>query len=157
MCPDTQFLIAAFLVFALVASIIYRRLFECIAKDFETLSGILEAPSRRDTFFRTYIEGYYKERKVTLMCPHFDEGSPRTFYVEPRNIPNPQKGFFFAYPRPNENTQWKGAKVFYSHGRGLFRLKESYYKVYAQEELLRILEDLSDGADRVERGAVLPG
>jgi len=152
MCPNTFLLYVAIFAAGIFAIYIYRRLFESIEINFITLSGLLQAPQKYSSFLRTYIEGYYKDRKVTLICPHFDEGKSRIFYIEPRRIPTPQKAFLFFYPRPTNNTQWKGRKIYYSPGGAIVRLRESYFAIYSREEYAQILEELTEAADKVESG-----
>lgn len=125
-----------------------------IAANYEIFTRIVDAPERQDTFFCTYLNGYHKGRKVTLMCPHFDRGDSVEFYAELRNVPRPQGAFLISYPRPTENTIWKGNKVFYSKRGKFFRQAQSYYKRYAENELIMMLEELFQAAEIVESGAM---
>ncbi len=152
MCPSTQRFYIMLAVFIAIAYFVYRRMFDVIAENFETLGAMLTGAQRKTTFFSSNLEGYYKSRKVSLSYPHFDKGPHRRLSMEPRNIPIPQKAFMISYPRPTPNTQWKGDKVYYST-RGIFvRSTDSYLKVFASEELVGMLEELSEAAQKVEAG-----
>jgi hypothetical protein len=103
------------------------------------------------SFSQATFTGFYKGRRVELQCPFFDKGRSRTFFVEPLNVQAEQKMFMLDYPRPTVNTQLKDKKVFYSPG-GFLNKGDSYYKIYSREELVQILEELTEAAHNVETG-----
>lgn len=157
MCPNRLFLYLFFLALSAVMFYIYRRLLACIRENLDTVSRLLQAPQREPSFLRAILSGYYKGRKVRIVFPYTDEGSPMVFSIEPRQIPHPQKTFLLSHPRPTSNTQWRGTKVYFSRAGISFRKAQSYYKIYREDELKEIIDELSEAAEKVESGACRPG
>jgi hypothetical protein len=124
----------------------------CASVNFDSLAALVNSSQRVTSFSQATFTGFYRGRRVELQCPFFDKGRSRTFIIEPLNAPARQKSFMLQYPRPTSNTQLKGAKVYYSPS-GFFNTGDSYYKIYTREELVRILEELSEAAHKVESGA----
>jgi hypothetical protein len=97
------------------------------------------------------VEGLYKGRKVRLNRSHSDNIN-RYFYVEMevRFNPGGQKLFMINYPRPTKNTILKGNSLIYKDKFILFGGPTTYTK----EEYSRILEELSEAAQKVEAGQI---
>jgi hypothetical protein len=151
MCPKTLQLYLFIIVVITIYYFAYRRIFKCVSANFDTLGTLIQSAQRVNSFYQAAFSGFYKGRRVELQCPFFDKGRSRTFLIEPLNAPAAQKLFVLEYPRPTGNTQLKGNKVFYSPG-GFFNKGDSYYKIYSREELVRILEELTEAAHNVETG-----
>jgi hypothetical protein len=151
MCPQTQFMYLAFAAVIIYSVFVYRKLFQVIAANFDTLGALLASSQRKRLFYKDTLTGFYKGRRVEFQCLFFEKGNPRTLSLEPKVIPNRQKKFMLSYPRPTRNTQWKGTKVVYSPA-GFFRTSESYYTIYSKDEFVRMLDELSEAAQQVEAG-----
>jgi hypothetical protein len=151
MCPKTLQVYLALIAVIIVYYFVYRRISQCASANFDTLGTLVNSSQRVTSFSQATFTGFYKGRKVELQCPFFDKGRSRTFIIEPLNVPAQQKIFILQFPRPTRNTQLKGNKVFYSPG-GFLNKGDSYYKIYSTEELVQILEELTDAAHNVETG-----
>jgi hypothetical protein len=151
MCPNTLILYFVFIAVIAVHFFVYRRISQCASANFDILGTLVGSSQRTTSFFQATFTGFYKGRKIELRCPFFDKGSPRTFSIEPLQVPAPQKLFVLEYPRPTSNTQLKNNKIFFSPA-GFFTKSESYYKIYGREEIIRILDELTEAAHYVESG-----
>lgn len=143
---------AGALLAGVVALFIYRRLFRSVDVNSVVLVPLLDDPQEKRTFFRSYVSGFYKGRKFVFISPHFDEGPGQNQYLEPLQVPQPQKWFMLSYPRPTENTRLVGRRVYYSP-KGFFVPRKSYDRTYTKEEFLGILEELTEAAKKVERSS----
>lgn len=153
MCPGTLQVYIMAVAVAAIAVVVYVRLFAAIRENFGTFGALVNTPERKDAFTRSRIEGYYQNRKVTLTCPHFDKGARWIFSIEPRVIPVPQKRFLISYPRPTENTQWRGEAVYYSRPGIFYGRDDRVDRIYTDAEMRAILDELSAAAHCIESGS----
>jgi len=129
----------------------YRRIYEKASLNIDTLSLYLEAPQISKGFLNSTLklEGFYKGRKVILnyiMGEHNASGPA----MELRHMIKPQKNFLFNYPRPTQNTQLRGNKVWYIR-YDPFRGGWGNIPVYSDQELREILEELKNSAEIAEK------
>jgi hypothetical protein len=160
MCPSNLFLQFAIIIALLAMVYGYRCMFKNAKLNFRTLAGLLEAPLEKKGFLKMSLEGHYKGRKVNLT--YLFTSKNNNFFgpsIELRFPVKKQKLFCIDYQRVTQSTQLKGNRVFYNPRIGSFALwckdasRTSWgdIRVYSEQELNGILEELTQAAETVEK------
>lgn len=150
MCPNTLFWYAAILIITVMAISFYRQLFNCVETNFEALSTLIQQPQRQSNFFGATLTGFYHGKNFYIHYNYLDNGENRTITMEPATVPIPQKKFLFTYPRPTQNTIWRGNKVAFSPPLKLGI--KSNLQIFTLTEWKNILEELHQGTAVIEKG-----